>query len=131
MPFRLLETGATEWSPDGVQPTLNARVDARLVPSLASPDGAHHFYLARSSHFHRPPDLLLPAFQQQPPSRIWMGAVCALMTAETFGALISRQSRAHVHKCRSHVQACGLTMRMWLCWTTFLASLSAARCWTT
>ena len=39
MPFRLLETAGIDWTPDGLQPTVNARVDARLVPSTASPDG--------------------------------------------------------------------------------------------
>ncbi len=39
VPFRLLETAGTDWSPDGLQPTVNARVDARLVPSPTSPDG--------------------------------------------------------------------------------------------
>ncbi|BDA51114.1 hypothetical protein COCOBI_17-3340 [Coccomyxa sp. Obi] len=39
VPFTLLKTHATEWTPNGLQPTLNVRVDARLVPSPESPDG--------------------------------------------------------------------------------------------
>lgn len=48
VPFRLLETHATEWIPDELKVTVNVRVDARLVPSLASPsDGT-----TRSLHLH-------------------------------------------------------------------------------
>lgn len=37
--FQLLETHASDWTPDQADVTLNARMDARLVPSPASPDG--------------------------------------------------------------------------------------------
>ena len=50
MPFRLLETHATEWTPIKLKPTLNVRVDARLVPSPANPDGAAGF-----CHLHYSP----------------------------------------------------------------------------
>ncbi len=41
MPFRLLETAPDSgWSAEGVRPTLNVRMDARLVPSAAYPEGA-------------------------------------------------------------------------------------------
>ena len=37
--FQLLETHASDWTPDQAAVTLNARMDARLVPSPASTDG--------------------------------------------------------------------------------------------
>ena len=39
LPFRLLQTHPTGWTPDQAVVTLNARMDARLVPSPASSDG--------------------------------------------------------------------------------------------
>ena len=39
-PFRRLETHASDWKADDATVALNARMDARLVPSPASPDGA-------------------------------------------------------------------------------------------
>ena len=38
-PFRPLQMHPTDWTPDQALVTLNARMDARLVPSSASPDG--------------------------------------------------------------------------------------------
>jgi len=38
-PFQLLPTHDTTWTPHQAKVTLNARMDARLVPSPASPGG--------------------------------------------------------------------------------------------
>ena len=48
-PFRLLQTQPTDWTSDQAVITLNARMDARLVPSPASPDGTP---TARSCALH-------------------------------------------------------------------------------
>ena len=42
--FEFLRTHDTAWTPDQVQVTLNARCDARIVPSPASPQGARVDY---------------------------------------------------------------------------------------
>lgn len=39
LPLRPLATHESPWAPDAVACALNARLDARLVPSEATPDG--------------------------------------------------------------------------------------------
>lgn len=40
LPWRLLETHETEWNPSDVAPTLNIRLDGRIVPTAAPPGSA-------------------------------------------------------------------------------------------